>query len=948
MIEFVHELKKRQFAPVAPTVSPQWQTWLVMLGLSLVAYLPAALAAELLMFDDAFFFGPGNTEFLAGLWTVLNEPIANAHLPVAHVSLWFDFKVGAGSSLWPHVHALLLHALAGVVLARLMLQLGVGRLAAHVVAALFIVHPALCESVAWVSSRKYVLSGLFTFLALFHTVRFAHLPSPWRAVVLAVLAAAAMFSNATSVVLPILSVGVVLWSRGPRTRWFAPAVLFATTIPIALYHQQVAVAQGTLVVGDAVQRLQQAPGAFLHYLQAAVWPTRLNVLYPELDTLAVFRERWLAGAIAATVFGVVGVSLWLWRSTRAFAAGLLAFVVALLPFNTAFPASSIAAADRYLYLAVPGLALAIVAATTLVHRRGPWLAALLVAPLIWLTSTRAADFRDDATLWEASLAVEEENAVAHYNRAVAIWNAAILGRRELPVEAYEKHLQAAVRSSRYAIHELKARRKLLPVLMGRADYKEAAANCLAAIAAAKRQLSQEIAAPRIEQLQRDLRQVQLDSFEPLQLCGDEETAAKVLAEVKAEAPESPDVIAFQAMLDLAARRPELLELAKQGKSPRLAGDDAGGAAVDVTLTAALAKHEDHAGLWLSQALWNQARHKTSAAIRCFNKAAQLRPNSVTAWLSAARMMREERMYESALTRAQQGWQHRRDPRLLQEIALALVGLNRLPQAEDYLSAYLKLEPGDEDSAKILSNLLIGRALTSLSDNSKREMVRKLVADALRYNPNETKAHLVLGRLAHQEQDFERAVQHLEKAFELLPTYDDAREQLTRSLAALGYAAFMNRLDDKATDAWLRCLKIAPKDFSDEDAIQRQLKLAWGRIEGRGIDKLVAGKVKEAIEDFRRLLKIDPENHWACWLIANAMQGDPDADLGELEDMGRKAVAWQKKHKLDSSRQTYSLALTFQRKGDENEAQRIAEDYMKAPDKDADPAVLRALQRLADS
>ncbi|HIE70857.1 MAG TPA: hypothetical protein EYP98_12190, partial [Planctomycetes bacterium] len=236
----MHELKKRQFAPVAPTVSPQWQTWLVMLALSLAVYLPAALAAELLMFDDGFFFGPDNKEFLAGLRTVVTQPIANAYLPVAHVSLWFDFKVGAGSSLLPHVHALFLHALAGVVLARLMLQLGVGRVAAHVVAALFIVHPALCESVAWVSSRKYVLSGLFTFAALFQTVRFAHAPSLWRAVVLAVLAAAAMFSNATSVVLPILSVGVVLWGQGPRARWFAPAVLFATTIPIALYHQQVA------------------------------------------------------------------------------------------------------------------------------------------------------------------------------------------------------------------------------------------------------------------------------------------------------------------------------------------------------------------------------------------------------------------------------------------------------------------------------------------------------------------------------------------------------------------------------------------------------------------------------------------------------------------------------------------------------------------------------------
>jgi len=941
-------LKNRQFAPVAPASSPQSLTWLLMVALSLLVYLPAALDAELLMFDDVFFFGPDNPAFQSGLWAVLTEPIANAYLPVAHLSLWLDFECGAGSSILPHVHALLVHAVAAVVLVRLLLRLGIAPLAAHVVAAIFVVHPALCESVAWVSSRKYVLSGLFTFAALLQTAHFARTPGVWRAVVLALLAAAAMFSNATSVVLPILAVGVVAWSQGTRGRWLAPAVLLLATIPIALYHQQVAAAQGTLVAGDIWERLQQAPGAFLHYLKVAVWPTRLNVLYPEVDTLAAFREQWLPGLVLALAFVLAGGALWWWRSTRALAAGLLAFVIALLPFNTAYPASSIAAADRYLYLAIPGLALAVVAATAMLHRLGPWLGALCVVPLASLASARAADFRDDATLWEASLAVADENAVAHYNLAVAIWNTAILGRRELPVEAYEEHLRAAIRAARYPIHELRARSKLSPLLMGRADYRGAADNGLAAIAAAKQQMQREVVAARREQLAKDLQRAQLDAFEPLQLSGEEAKAAEVLAEVQAAAPDAPDVIAFQAMLDLAARRPELLALARQGDKPRLAPDDAGALAVEERLKGALKEHPEHAGLWLSQALWYQARHKTSAAIRCFNKASGFRPNSVTAWLSAARMMREEGMYESALTRAQSGWQHRRDPRLLQEIALSLVGLNRLDEAEEYLSAYMKLEPDDQTSGKILSNLLIGRALQMLSDNDKRAAVRALVDDALRYHPGEPKAHLVLGRLAHREQKFDTAVGHLEKAVEMMPTYADARRHLTRSLAAQGYAAFMNRLDDRAVAAWLRCLEVAPEDFEDASAVQRQLKLAWGRIEARGIESLQAGKVDEAIRDFRKLLEIDPEQHWPAWLLATAMQGDPQADLVELERLCRMAVAWQRKNELDASRQTYLLALTLQRRGDEDGAQKLAADYMQAPDEGAEEAVLRALKRLADS
>lgn len=947
MIDFVHELKKRQFAPVAPTVAPQWQTWLWMLALSLAVYLPAAWSADLLMFDDAFFFGPTNPEFEEGLRTVATQPIANAYLPVAHLSLYFDYSVGGGSSLWAHIHALLVHALAGVVLARLMLQLGVGRVAAHVVAAMFIVHPALCESVAWVSSRKYVLSGLFTFAALFQTVRFAHAPTLLRAIVLAVLAAAAMFSNATSVVLPILSVGVVLWSRGEKVRWVAPAVLFATTIPIALYHQQVAAEQGTMAAGDAMQRLPQAPGAFWHYLRTAVWPTQLNVLYPELDSLATFREQWLPGTAAFAAFAIVGVVGWFWRSTRAMAAGLLAFCVALLPFNTAFPASAIAAADRYLYLAVPGLALAITAATALVHRRGPWLAALLVVPLAWLAGVRAVDFKNESELWRASLAVEDVNAVAHLNLAYEIERLTGGAFTQEDLDSYQGHLEAAVSASRYGIHELRARRKLRPLLMRSADYDAAADNAVKAIAAAKQQLAAEVAKPRIEQATALLRQAQLEAFEPLQLSGDEVQAAEVLAEIRLAAPESPDVIAFQAMLDLSARRPELLELAKVGKAPRLAKDDAGAAAVDATLQAALKQHPEHSGLWLSQALWHQARHQMSKAIRCFRKASDLKPDSVTAWLSSARMMREEGMYESAYKRAQKGYLVNKDPRLLQEIALALVGLGQLAQAQEFLAAYMKLRPDDKDSGRILSNLLIGRAMEMLSDNTKRDQVRKAVEDALRFNPNETKAHLVMGRLAHQERRFGVAVQHLEKAHELLPNYADAREQLARSLAAYGYMLLANREHEKATDAWMRCIEIAPEGF-DVATVRGQLKSAWERFKERGIDRVAEGKLDEAIADYRRCLVIDPDNHMASWLLAISLHATEGVDLEEMEDLCRKSVAWQKTNKEDTSRQVYLLAVTLQRRGNEDGAQQTAAAYMKAPHKDADPAVLRALQQLADS
>ena len=118
MIASPQDLPQKTCAPVA---MPPWQTLFWMLGLSLIVYLPAALASELLMFDDAFYFGPDNAEFVEGFAAVATKPIANAYLPLSHISLWFDYKLGEGSSFLPHLNALLLHGLAGVALARLLL-----------------------------------------------------------------------------------------------------------------------------------------------------------------------------------------------------------------------------------------------------------------------------------------------------------------------------------------------------------------------------------------------------------------------------------------------------------------------------------------------------------------------------------------------------------------------------------------------------------------------------------------------------------------------------------------------------------------------------------------------------------------------------------------------------------------------------------------------------------
>ncbi len=921
-----------------------WHTAVGMVALALVVYLPAALGATFLDFDDAFFFGAGNEVFRDGLGAVLDpsRPIANAWLPVAHVSLWLDWQLAGVAPLWAHLHAILLHGAAATVLVRFLRALGAGTGVAHAAGALFLVHPALAESVAWVSGRKDLLSGLFTFAALWCVVRWCRRGGALPVVGAAVASALAMYAKPTAVVLPFLALLVCFAVPGERRRFLLPLLLLAVVAPIAWHHQTIAAAEGTLVAGSVAERLPQAPGALLHYTAMVLWPAALNVLHPEVDTLARFRAAAIPGVAVALLLVLVvaaGLRRPRWRFV-AFGAG--AFFVALLPFNTAYPGSSIAAADRYLYLAIPGAALAVAALARLVAGpRGVVAAAAFVVPLAFLCGARAHDFRDDEALWQSSLAVEEQNAVAHLNLVYAL-----VKRGPAEVAELRRHLDAAVKAARYPVHELRARQLLMQIAMREADYAVAAAEARAAIAAAAAQLARETGEKRRIEARGLLLAARLAAFEPLQLAGDTAGAEDAWQQAKELIPEHPDVVAFGAMRDLAAVVRELQRSVGAEGMRWLPEDDPRGLAADAALGAALRKNPRHAGLLCAQGAWERVRDRVLPALRNYRLAQEAQPDCVDAWLGASRLLRDRESFAEAAEYAKKGLAHRPDPSLRQEYAMALAGQGRLDDAILHLEAYMKVRPNDSDSARVLANLLVGTAYDKLGDSSTKPAdVRRIVDRALAYNPKEAKAHLVLGRLLRQERDLPRALEHLETAFRVLPDFDDARRQLVDCLADLGYQRILQRDDEGATTAWLRCLELAPKDF-DAAGIRAQLQAVWRRCEAQGVELAGKGDLAGAVAAFRRCLTIDPAQHWAAWLLALALQKDPAADLDELERLCRQAVAWQESHQLDGTEQALLLATTLSRRGRLDEAKAAARAGLGAASADAKPQILAMLRNLA--
>ncbi len=108
-------------------------------------------------------------------WAFRSGHASNWH-PLTWISLMLDgqlYGLGAGGY---HLTNVLLHAATAVLLFFVLQRMTGCRWRSALVAGLFAIHPLRAESVAWVTERKDVLSGLFFVATLGAYVRFARSP----------------------------------------------------------------------------------------------------------------------------------------------------------------------------------------------------------------------------------------------------------------------------------------------------------------------------------------------------------------------------------------------------------------------------------------------------------------------------------------------------------------------------------------------------------------------------------------------------------------------------------------------------------------------------------------------------------------------------------------------------------------------------------------------------
>jgi protein O-mannosyl-transferase len=422
-----------QTAPAA--AAPGVPRWLVVGGLAalvvaatVVAYLPA-IGGGFIWDDNMYVTGNTTLRTLDGLRRIWLEPTSiPQYYPLVHTTFWAEYQTWGGANPQElHLTNVLLHATSALLLWRVLVRLGVpgGWLAA----ALFALHPVEVESVAWITERKNVLSGVCYLAAALAYLRFdERRRAGWYALAF-VLFVCALLSKTVTASLPV-ALGIVLWWRRGRlgVRDVVPlvpmvavgAAMGATTAWLEETHVG---AEGAEWAFTFVERCLIAGRALWFYLATLAWPAPLVFIYPRWTIDAGVWWQYLFPLAAAAAV----IALWAARGRlgRGPLAAALFFGVTLVPalgFVNVFPMRFSFVADHFQYHASIGpLVLAAAAATTAATRLA-WPvgtraagAAVVLGMLATLTWRQAHVYHDLETLYRDTLAKNPSAWMAHNN-----------------------------------------------------------------------------------------------------------------------------------------------------------------------------------------------------------------------------------------------------------------------------------------------------------------------------------------------------------------------------------------------------------------------------------------------------------------------------------------------------------------------------------------------------
>ena len=404
-----------------------------------------------------FFTDPGSASAAQGIRPDVWRPLRTFHFAV-------DRAIFGLAPMGWHLANLALHVANALLVWVLLLRILSGAYApraalgaATLCAALFAVHPATVESVAWVSSRGDLLAWTLVLLAF----EVLHRPGAARTALGAVLVALACLAKESAVVafllLPLRDQALPAATRPPpRTTWARTLVLAGVTAAYFAARLWVMpssgdlplLAQTSLPDGGRAAAARGALASLGWYLRVLFvplgFPFDRNVYTDPIplgwgEPSVVLGLAVLAGCLVAGTQGLL-------RRKGAQAFACLGALIAWVPASSLLVPLKAFAAERFLYPVLPCLAAGVaVGAAGVATRLSPrgrlvlWGAGgAVVLALGLLAQERTRPWHDEATLWAAVQRDEPMNPRAYEGLGFLLYREGHLGEAERAFSTYRE------------------------------------------------------------------------------------------------------------------------------------------------------------------------------------------------------------------------------------------------------------------------------------------------------------------------------------------------------------------------------------------------------------------------------------------------------------------------------------------------------------------------------
>ena len=384
---------------------------------------------------------------------------AGHYHPLTWVSHMLDcelFGSDQEAAGWHHLINVALHAVNSSLLFVILWRMTRQFWPCLLVAALFALHPLRVESVAWITGRKDVLSGLFFMLTLLAYHGFVLKRSAVRYALVIVTFALGLLAKPILITLPIVLLLLDFWPLGRMRSEASPSehevenppntmevftkvdpsrvlglliekvpllILALMSALVTFLAQRAAGAVGDLQNISLAWRLVNTPIGYVMYLVKSCWPSNLAIFYPHPATVPSqdFGAWLLRGIGAVILLALITVAVYRVRQQRPFLAmGWLWFLVMLVPMIGLVQVGMQSWADRFGYLPLIGVYVMVAwflkgFVATLPNMRIVVCATLacVVIAMAWTTRAQVAVWQDSRTLFKNAITSTNHNFVAH-------------------------------------------------------------------------------------------------------------------------------------------------------------------------------------------------------------------------------------------------------------------------------------------------------------------------------------------------------------------------------------------------------------------------------------------------------------------------------------------------------------------------------------------------------